>query len=308
MFCVFRLGRVAALGVLLIGLCRADAGLFRVATFNLENYLDESMASRSAKSPEAKAKVRQSICALKPDVLAVQEIGGLAALHQLRAALKADGLDLPHWEHVTGTDTNIQVALLSRFPFTARRPHTNESFLLGGRRFHVNRGFAEVEVQVNSRCSFTLIAAHLKSRRPVGQADEADLRLEEAKLLREKIDDCFVANPGVNLVVLGDLNDTMNSASLKAIIGRGKHKLVDTRPAERVPDWIANASGPAGPKSVTWTYFFEKEDDYSRIDYILLSPALARQWVTNQTYLLAMPDWGQASDHRPLVAAFESEQ
>jgi len=36
----------------------------------------------------------------------------------------------------------------------------------------------------------------------------------------------------------------------------------------------------------------------------LLSPAMARHWVPNETYVLASPDWGVASDHRPIVATF----
>jgi endonuclease/exonuclease/phosphatase family metal-dependent hydrolase len=211
----------------------ASGQTFRVATFNLENYLETATPTRPAKSAESRAKVRESIRALDPDVLAVQEIGGTNALLELRDSLKTDGLNLPHWEHVPGSDTNIQIGILSRFPFSARRPHTREGFLLGGRRFHVSRGFAEVDLQVNANYNFTLIAAHLKSPRAVPQADESEMRLEEARLLREKIDACLTANPNANLIVLGDFNDTKDSATVRTIIGRGMRKLVDTRPAER---------------------------------------------------------------------------
>ena len=177
---------------------------------------------------------------------------------------------------------------------------------MSGRRFRVSRGFAEVDIQVNTNYSFTLITVHLKSKRAVAQADEAELRLEEAKLLRETIDARFAANPGANLVVLGDFNDTKDSLSTKAIIGRGKHKLVDTRPAERNGDSAPGANPAGEPRNVTWTHYYGKEDTYSRIDYILLSPGLARQWVTNDTYVLSLPNWGVGSDHRPLVATFEA--
>src|ERR1035438_2478185 len=202
----------------------AGAETFRVATYNVESYLDEATQTRSAKSVEAKAKIRESIRALKPDVLAMQEMGGTNALLELRDSLKAEGLDLPYWEHITGFDTNIHVAILSKFPIIARRPHTDDSFLLSGRRFRVSRGFAEVDIQVNTNYSFTLMTAHLKSKRAVAQADETELRLEEAKLLREKVDVILSANPNANLVVLGDFNDTKDSASTKAVIGRGKRK------------------------------------------------------------------------------------
>jgi endonuclease/exonuclease/phosphatase family metal-dependent hydrolase len=278
---------------------------FRVATYNVENYLDTPTQTRSAKSAVARAKVRDSILAIQPDVLALQEIGTADALLELRASLKEGGLDLPHWELVSGHDTNVHIAVLSRFPFTARRSQTNENFLLGGRRFRVSRGFGEVDVQVTTNYTFTLITAHLKSKRIVPQADETELRLEEAKLLREKIDARFTANPDVNLIVLGDFNDTKDSASTKAVIGKGRHKLVDTRPAER-----AGGDSPSGDsaseRKVTWTHFYPKEDSYSRIDYILLSPGMAHEWLPNESFVLALPNWGVASDHRPVIAMFEA--
>jgi endonuclease/exonuclease/phosphatase family metal-dependent hydrolase len=235
-------------------------------------------------------------------------MGSTNALLELRESLKAEGLDLPYWEHVTGFDTNIYVAVLSKFPFTACRSHTNESFLLSGRRFRVSRGFAEVDIQVNPSYSFTLLAAHLKSKRPIPQADEGELRLEEAKLLREKIDARFAANPNINLVVLGDFNDTKDAASTRAVIGRGKDKLVDTRPAERNGDNAPSANPGWEPRNITWTHYYGKEDSYSRIDYILISPGLAHEWITNDTYLLTLPNWGVGSDHRPLVATFEAAE
>jgi endonuclease/exonuclease/phosphatase family metal-dependent hydrolase len=160
---------------------------------------------------------------------------------------------------------------------------------------------------VNTNYSFTLIAAHLQSKRAVAQADEAELRLEEAKLLREKVDAVLATNPNANLVVLGDFNDTKDSASAKAVIGRGKHKLVDTRPAERNGDNAPSPNPAWEPRNVTWTHYYGKEDSYTRIDYILLSPGMAREWVTNDTYVLTMANWGVGSDHRPIVATFEAE-
>ncbi|MBI3853564.1 MAG: endonuclease/exonuclease/phosphatase family protein [Verrucomicrobia bacterium] len=301
----------AAIGLAAVLSCLSlsAAETIRVATYNVENYLDQPTASRThSKTAEAKAKIREGICALKPDVLALQEIGGPSALQELRASLKTDGLDFHYWEHVTGFDTNIHVAVLSKFPFTARRPHTNDNFLLSGRRFRVSRGFAEVDIKVNPNYSFTLITAHLKSRRPVPEADEAELRLEEAKLLRENIDARLAANPNVNLIVLGDFNDNYNSKAIKTVIGRGKTALVDTRPAERNGDNQPNPTNPRySPRNIGWTHYYGIEDTYSRIDYIMLSHGMAREWVTNETYVLTIPNWGVGSDHRPLVATFEAE-
>src|SRR5438093_615339 len=78
-----------------------EATTWRTATFNIENYLDDTASRCCVKSAASKAKVRECIRALHPDVLALQEMGSVAALMELRAALKAEGLDFPHWEHVT---------------------------------------------------------------------------------------------------------------------------------------------------------------------------------------------------------------
>jgi endonuclease/exonuclease/phosphatase family metal-dependent hydrolase len=277
---------------------------FRVATYNLENYLDEPTETRPAKSQESKVKVQESILAMKPDLLCVQEMGSLTALQGLRAELAAKGLDFAFWEFVTGADTNGHIAILSRFPFVERLTRTNDYFLLNGRRFRVSRGFGEVEVQITARYTLTIIAAHLKSKRPVPQANEEDLRIEEAKLLREEIDHRLAANPRLNLIVLGDLNDHKDSTSTKLVIGRGKHKLIDTRPEEHSN---SNEADGTEHRNVAWTHFFAKEDSYSRIDFILLSPGAAREWVKAGTQVLVMPGWGVASDHRPLVAEFEAE-
>ncbi|PYJ02885.1 MAG: hypothetical protein DME25_14640 [Verrucomicrobia bacterium] len=63
---------LAVFSALLFAFTLAAAETFRVATYNVENYLDEATETRHAKPPEARAKVRESILALKPDVLALQ--------------------------------------------------------------------------------------------------------------------------------------------------------------------------------------------------------------------------------------------
>jgi endonuclease/exonuclease/phosphatase family metal-dependent hydrolase len=286
----------------------AFAETFRVASYNVENYLDQPTESRHYdKSPEAKAKVRESIEAMNPDVIALEEMGTTNALLELRASLKAEGQDFPFWDYVEGTDTNIHVAVLSKFPIIARQPHTNDEFLLDGKRFRVERGFAEEEIQAATNFTFTLIAAHLKSRLAVPDADQSEERLGEARILRGIIDEHFKADPDAKLIVLGDFNDTKDSDSMKEIIGRGKFKLTDTRPAERNGDNVPAQPPYFEPRNVAWTYFYGADDTYSRIDYILLSPAMARDWLKAGTYIPAIPNWGVGSDHRPIVAAFEEK-
>jgi endonuclease/exonuclease/phosphatase family metal-dependent hydrolase len=287
---------VALLLMVLAWLWPADAAeLFRVATWNLESYLDAPTGGRAAKSGESKQAIRATLRALKPDVLALQEIGSTNALMDLR-----DALDFRYSEYVSGYDTNIHVAVLSRFPVLSARHHTSDSYLLFGRRHRVGRGFAEVTIEAGPGYTFTLLTAHLKSRRPVAAGDEAAMREQEALILRGKVDALLRANPDMNLIVLGDLNDVQDSKSTRAVIGKRRFALVDTRPAER------GCYGEAGvaPRNVTWTYFWEQEDTYQRVDYVLLSVGMAREWNRSETFVLAEPNWGVASDHRPVVASF----
>jgi endonuclease/exonuclease/phosphatase family metal-dependent hydrolase len=305
----FLLRATTIIVAVLLARCSLFAESFRIVEYNIENYLDEPTATRIVKPDAARAKVQESILALHPDVIALEEMGGTNALLELQSSLKSGGLDLPYWEYLVGHDPESHVAILSKFLFTARRPHTNESFLLAGRRFFVARGFAEVDVKVSDSFSFTMIAAHLKSQRTVPEADQADLRFEEAKILHNIIETRLTTNPELNLVVLGDLNDRPDSESIRTIIGgRGKKALIDTRPTERNGDDPPHSDRRISSRKIAWTHYYAKDDSYSRLDYILLSHAMARLLDPAGTYILTLPNWGTASDHRPITAAFDTEK
>ena len=292
---------------LLFQTCPLSAqGPLRIATFNLENYVVRPTGNRKVKPAESRAQIVQSLVALHPDVVALQEIGDTDSLAELQARLKAAGLDLPHAEHVRGFDTNIFVAVLSRFPFLERRPHTNDSYLVAGRRLRSSRGIAEVTLEPRPGYRITLFTTHLKSKRAVGTADESEMRAQEALLLRRKIDALLARNPEANVVVCGDFNDSKDAPPIKTLLGKGTTGLIDTRPAERPAHPGTNPSENDSTRPTTWTHYYSREDSYSRLDYIRISRGLAREWNRSGSCVLASPDWGLASDHRPVVAEFET--
>ncbi len=286
----------------------AAAESFTVVSFNVENYFLRPFGTRKAKPAASRAKVLEAIHEIRPDVLALQEIGRREALDELRADLKARGLHYPHMEWVQGPDPAIHLVVLSRFPFAARQPHPRVQYLLDGQRFQVSRGFAEVAIRVNAKYQFTLLNAHLKSKRPVPNASQAEMRLGEARELRRIIEAKLKADPKVNLLLVGDLNDTPDQPPIRALIGSRTHKLVDLRPFERNGDRAPHPQSASYiPRRIAWTSFYWKEDSYNRFDYQLASVGMNREIHRKGTYVHTMADWGAASDHRPVVASFFAE-
>ncbi|MBC8326959.1 MAG: endonuclease/exonuclease/phosphatase family protein [Verrucomicrobia subdivision 3 bacterium] len=285
------------------------ADTFTVASFNVENYFLRPFGTRKAKPAASRVKVVEAILKIQPDVLALQEIGRRAALDELMASLKAKGLNFPHLEWVQGPDPAIHLVVLSRFPIENRKTHSKVPYLLDRQRFEVSRGFGEVTIRVNANYKFTLLNAHLKSKRPVPRASEAEMRLSEARELRRIIEARLSANPNANLLVVGDLNDYPNRLPIRTLLGSKAPKLVDLRPFERNGDRAPHPTNSKFiPRRVGWTSFFWKEDSYSRFDYLIASAGLERELHRAGTYVHAMADWGLASDHRPVVAEFFAEE
>ena len=162
-----------------------------------------------------------------------------------------------------------------------------------------------MDIQVNARYTFTLLTAHLKSKLTVFDADEQELRDEEAVLLRQKVEAILNAHPDANVIVAGDLNDVRDSRPVRTIIAAGrKNALHDVRPAEQNGDDQPNNNPRYPAPQITWTHYYGKEDTYRRIDYILLSKGMARDWIAGETFIVKIPNWGLGSDHRPVVATF----
>ncbi len=51
-----------------------------------------------------------------------------------------------------------------------------------------------------------------------------------------------------------------------------------------------------------WTHYWKIADEYSRIDYILVSPAMSHEYVPAKSRIYRSDFWYDASDHRPVFA------
>ena len=271
---------------------------FTVATYNVRNYLVQPTSGRKAKSEIARQRVMEVLARLRTDVVALQEIGGLDALKDLRDGVAERGLVYPFYRVMPARDVAIKLAVLSRFPIVSTVAHTNEQFLVEGTRQWVRRGVLEVSLAVGEDYHFSLLIAHLKSQRAVPYARESELRKHEAIVLRRHAERLLAADPSINLLVVGDLNDTPAATAVRIVKGRGGRALTDLSPAVR--PFGSRGTEPSG----NWTHYYRRARDYSRLDYVLASPGMLREHVVEASFTADVPGWFEGSDHRPVVAGF----
>ncbi|MCB1230899.1 MAG: endonuclease/exonuclease/phosphatase family protein [Verrucomicrobiae bacterium] len=268
----------------------------RFVAWNLKNYLamerrvSGEIVSDAPKPEDEIERVIATLAEAKPDILGVCELGDAGYLEDLRERLSKNGVDLPHTELIISADGwNRNLALLSRFPIVSRDSRNDLTYLIGQTRFPVQRGFLDVTVAVNESYRLRCLGLHLKSKREIPEADQSEMRRNEAHLIRQHIDTILDKEPGTNLLVYGDFNDTPNETPVKAIRGRfgSDTYLGDLRPTD--------------PFGFRWTHYWSYADTYSRFDYLLFSDGLKSEIDKNSAAILHPEDWEKASDHRALT-------
>ena len=261
-------------------------------TFNLEIYgLDDRDGDGQAddlKPAEERALVLDEIAAVRPDILAVQEMGNPIVFRRFRDALARRGLRYSHAEYLRRGHSEHNLAVLSRFPVAARGSTLDPAYTIRGETVPLLRGIVHVEIELPSGYGLHLLSAHLKSKvyHPLGQTE---MRRNEARLLRAHIEDVLAADPDANLLLAGDLNDDPGSAPLALLRGAPPASLTDLRPAD--------ALGHA------WTWHGAEEDRYCRFDFLLASPGLLAEWVPGKTGIPLRPAGRRGSDHRQIGRA-----
>ena len=270
----------------------APGGELTVMTWNVENYVaedrmvDGEYRTEYPKPEKAKAALRQAVRETEPDVLALQEMGPEPYLEELQRDLAADGVAYPHRALVDGPDPKRHVALLSRVPLRVER-HAEVPHRGAGMPDLVRRGVLEASVAFGGG-EVTLFVVHLKSRHTEKAADpdSAAQRLGEAAAVRDLVLRRCPRPSEKSFLVLGDFNDGPRSKPVRTLLRRGETTIAELLPA---PDGDGDG----------WTHHYRKVDVFSRVDYILVSPALrpavVRMWVHDSPAVRA------ASDHRPVL-------
>jgi len=290
-----------------VGILVASASLslpaetLTIATYNVENYtLTDRMTPDGYRpnypKPEAaKQALRAVLRALDADVLALQEMGGRAFLEELRRDLATEGLVYSHAEILeTGVEPRF-VAVLSRRPFASVRRHSDLAFRYFGGEETVRRGLLEVRFSTSGG-ELTLFVAHLKSRFTERKDDpmSALRRAGEAEAVRDRILTLFPTPAASRFLLVGDFNDGPGSRPVRALLARGR-----TTITELVP--VADSRGE------TWTHRYRKEDSYTRVDHVFLSPEPSLRASLRNGRALIHDGEGvnEASDHRPVVVILE---
>ncbi len=295
----FRAAGVA--GVLLLsGWSHAET--LTLATYNVENYgpanrMTEAGYRKDYPKPEPeKRALREVIRGLNADVLVLQEMGGQPYLDELRRDLKAEGVDYPHAALASASDADRHLAVLARRPLAAVTTHTELAFPYFGGKEGVKRGLLEATI-ATAAGDVTIFALHLKSRFTERPDDPlaAVRRAGEATAIRDRVLRRFPAPAEARFVILGDCNDSRTSRAASALQKRGKTEIGALLPA-------------VDSRGETWTYFYRREESYTRVDLIFVSPGLKASAKDGTVRIYDGAGVRAASDHRPVSVVLTLER
>lgn len=274
-----------------------SSGGLRFIAYNVENWLtmDRFVNQKALKNSPKPEKEREAAIRIlahhTPDVVGLCEIGESRDLAEIQQSLKAAGLDLPHSHFDGGSDPVRHLGLLSRYPITSTARATEMEYRMKGQTFAINRGILDSTIQARGK-SYRFLGVHLKSKRELEDADQEDMRIHEARLLRRHVDAILKTAADTRLVVYGDFNDTRPSKAFKAVTGSYN----DPGYLTAIP--FKDSRGDA------WTHYWSLHDIYSRFDFVTVSRALKPEVDFRASRILDDTTWNDASDHRPLLAIF----
>lgn len=285
----------AALALALPAVAAEDNGNVVFASWNLRNYrlqpltTEEGKTSIPAKPASSIEAVVRTLTSISPDILGLCELGSQKDLRHLQRSLQRAGLSLPHSTLVEGDDQHRHLALLSRHPLRRIDHETLVRFQSGGIKRRIQRGFLDCVVDVQPHFQLRILGAHFKSRRITPDFDQEEARRAESHLLRQRVERILGEQPAAPLLVFGDFNDTKNSPIIRGLLGRrgAKNSLTLLSLSDKVGD--------------QWTYHWAETDEYSRIDYVMVSNSLRPHLNLRASRVHRAADWRTASDHRPLV-------
>jgi endonuclease/exonuclease/phosphatase family metal-dependent hydrolase len=198
-------------------------------------------------------------------------------------------VDLPHHEMGHGGDPTRRLALLSRFPITARNSQAELRYHIGDVILPMQRGILDATVALRPNFEVRFLGVHFKSQRDVPGMDQKLMRRNEAHLLRRHIESILGTQPATRLLAYGDFNESRHEAAIVEIEGvpGTDFSMMDIR--------LRDSRGES------WTHFWDAADHYSRLDYCFVNRALQSHVKKPESFIFDPPNFYDGSDHRPLV-------
>ncbi len=264
---------------------KAGDRALRFVSYNIRNYLTMRRGKTEKFKPEHEIKALvDNIVRANPDILGVCEIGTQKDLDHLKARLKKAGLDYAHAYLSAGPDPYRRQALLSHYPIE-RHNVPNYTYKMKGETHEIRRGILDATVKT-PKGDIRFLGAHLKSKRPIAIYDQAEIRREEAQLVRKHAS-VVLSDRTRKVLVFGDMNDTKGSSTIRLMRGPKNSKLTALELFDK--------------HGTKWTQYWAKEDIYSRFDFVFVSDSLLPKIDKKGSYILETPPGDPASDHRALV-------
>lgn len=283
-----------------------------VGSYNVKNlFAKEDIAPGNRTRPKPEFELEALSRVLKnadADVVALQE---LSSEKTLKSFMKQYGLDkiYPNVAHINGnSDRNINVGVISKYPFETVVTHKDQKFPLidGSGETKFSRDLLRVDVNTDGQpgAELTVYTTHSKSRRPSeGPGPSSDTqRASEGRAMRQIVDEEMKPYPNRLFVMTGDWNDNTNDASVQEVLNpKSGEKFVDSLahlPADERNTWPANPNAGHG-------------HDPEQFDHIVYAESKAGQMQGSTIHRYeATPDgkykWlsSAASDHLMISAKF----
>ncbi|GJM24662.1 MAG: hypothetical protein DHS20C16_10770 [Phycisphaerae bacterium] len=272
-------------------------GVVKIATFNVLNLFDnfddpytDSEYYPGKRSTEVE-NLAKTIRQADADVVALQEVENRGGLEDFLATHLSD---MGYCDVVLIEGNNrrgIDVALISRLPVGEVTSHRHVDFRSAdGRDMRFQRDLLQVSIEPEGYNAFDVFVVHLKSKH--GGADKSrPIRLGETLAIRKKFDRMLASNPQAAFVICGDFNDTFDSEPIQRLVGSGDTKL--TAFFEDLPE----------DKRITYNRSY-----LSMIDFVLASPAMAKQYVPKSYNVILGTVESSGSDHNLVSAQFKLEK
>ena len=195
-----------------------------------------------------------------PDAVIFQEVESMEALdlfnkHFLDDAYPYSMLVAGHHERL------LNIGIMTMFPIVCVRSHKDEK--TGQGEYLFSRDCLEITLDVDG-VPLTIFSNHFKSRfgRTGEEKDAADAkRQKQGERVAEIVKERF---PGQKIesalfAIVGDLNDTLDSATLAPLLELGMEDVLSRLPEDE-----------------RWTHYWAARNIVAQFDYILLSPALSK--------------------------------